>query len=243
MSTLLFKPNGCKIVFCNKNTKFIKYFNFLVNYFKREKPEFRLTLFGTSEFLIRDLSNSGITDISRNDIIHLYKGNPQDTWQELPQHIKNKSNFINSKIPNVGNKNKKGCSGLYLKNRLLRTFNIAITDLGIHKLALVRSSLIPVLYSNGYGGIKNSSSLIKYRWAVDCLKYKLPIFLSNYEINLGFKLTFLYTLDAIDIGYNQLVGGQINTLKDALEIILTCGDCTIDEKLVLIDVANIIFLS
>lgn len=171
---ILFRPNGCRVNICN-SSKLVKNLEHLIRYFKRTKPGFTLTLFGTSEYLINDLSGSGV-NVTRDDIIHLFRGNNQDTWVNLPQNIKNKANFVNTKIPNVGNKRKKGCAGLYNKGRLLGTIPIPIGTLGIHKLAIVRSSLIPELYRANYGSLSIYGNIIRFKWAINCLNYKLPIF-------------------------------------------------------------------
>ena len=47
MPKYLFKPNGCKVNLCD-SPKLVKNINFLQNYFKRVKPGFTLSLFGTS---------------------------------------------------------------------------------------------------------------------------------------------------------------------------------------------------
>lgn len=171
---ILFKPNGCRVNICD-SSKLVKNLEDLIKYFKRTKPDFTLTLFGTSEYLINDLSGSGI-NVTRDDIIHLFRGNDQLTWINLPQNIKNKANFINTKIPNVGNKRKKGCAGFYNKELLLKTTQIPIDKLGIHKLAIVRSSLIPELYKANYGSFSLNGNIIRFKWAINCLNYKLPIF-------------------------------------------------------------------
>ena len=76
----------------------------------------------------------------------------------------------------MGNKRKKGCAGFYNKEILLRTIPIPVGKLGIHKLAIVRSSLIPELYRANYGSILLNGNIIRFKWAINCLNYKLPIF-------------------------------------------------------------------
>lgn len=171
---ILLRPNGCRVNICD-SSKLVKNLEDLIKYFKRTKPGFTLTLFGTSESLFNDLSGSGVK-VRKDDIIHLFRGNDQKTWKNLPQNIKNKANFVNTKIPNVGNKRKKGCAGFYNKKILLRTIPIPVGKLGIHKLAIVRSSLIPELYRANYGSILLNGNIIRFKWAINCLNYKLPIF-------------------------------------------------------------------
>jgi hypothetical protein len=170
----LYTPNGCRINICNSE-KLVNNLKFLIRYFVKNKPGYTLSLFGTSESLINDLSGSGV-EVTRDDIIHLYRGNNQNTWVNLPQNVKNKANFVNTKIPNVGNKNKKGCAGAYYKSRLLANFKIPIGKLGIHKLTLVKNDLIPKLREANYGGTIINGIKINLLWGINCANKKIPIF-------------------------------------------------------------------